>query len=69
MEKLSSRVVELEMKISELESMNDELSEAMLEQWKIINLQGNSLRSLTNRLLKIEEAQTRDIRVDKPPHW
>lgn len=59
----------LEEKISELEYKLEELSNVVLEQWKIINRQGTSLKTLATSFLKFEEEHSSNRPITKPPHF
>lgn len=61
--------INIEIKISELEYKIEELSNVVLEQWRIINMQGNSLKLLANKFLKFEEEHIANAPITPPPHF
>ena len=62
------RVVELEMKVSDIEKTLDELSNIVAQQWQMIDGQRQIISSLESQL---EEKQDRDSfdRAPPPPHY
>lgn len=69
MSKIEEKIIALEMKIAQLEHNVEELSNVLVEQWDIINAQGNSLKLLANKCLKLEEENFLHVPIDKPPHF
>ena len=63
------RITELEIRVAELERINDDLSGQLAEQWKVVEAQRAKMDELVRRFLTVEAAVQPDIPVDKPPHW
>ncbi|MFP1630407.1 SlyX family protein [Zhengella sp. ZM62] len=63
------RITELEMRLAELERMNEDLSAQLAEQWKVVEAQRARMDELIRRFLTVEQAVQPEIPVDKPPHW
>lgn len=63
------RITELEIRVAELERLNDDLSGQLAEQWKVVEAQRAKMDELVRRFLTVEAAVQPDIPVDKPPHW
>ncbi|MBV2145040.1 SlyX family protein [Falsochrobactrum sp. TDYN1] len=66
---VTTRLVELEIRIAEQERTIEELSSVLAEQWKMIDQLSKKLTALTDRFLLLEEQTTPDIPVTRPPHW
>ena len=60
----SKKVVELEMKISDIEKTLDELSDMVAQQWQIIDGQRQKISSIASQL---EAKQDRDGTNSEPP--
>lgn len=63
------RITELEMRVAELERVNEDLSAQLAEQWKVVEAQRAKMDELIRRFLTVEQAVQPEIPVDKPPHW
>ena len=63
------RITELEIRVAELERINDDLSGQLAEQWKVVEAQRAKMDELVRRFLTVEAAVQPEIPVDKPPHW
>lgn len=63
------RITELEIRVAELERANEELSQQLVEQWKVVEASRSKMDELVRRFLTVEQAVQPDIPVDKPPHW
>ncbi|MAW86733.1 MAG: hypothetical protein CMJ42_09415 [Phyllobacteriaceae bacterium] len=63
------RITELEMRLAELERVNEDLSAQLAEQWKVVEAQRARMDELIRRFLTMEQAVQPEIPVDKPPHW
>ena len=63
------RITELEIRVAELERLNDDLSGQLAEQWKVVEAQRAKMDELVRRFLTVEAAVQPEIPVDKPPHW
>lgn len=64
-----TRLVELEIHISEQNRQLEELSSIITKQWKIIDGLSKKLDVLTDRFLELEEQTAPEISITKPPHW
>lgn len=63
------RITELEMRVAELERVNEDLSAQLADQWKVVEAQRAKMDELIRRFLTVEQAVQPEIPVDKPPHW
>lgn len=69
MSNVESRVTELEIRVAELERLNEDLSAQLADQWRVVEAQRAKMDELVRRFLTVEAAVQPDIPVDKPPHW
>ena len=65
----TDRIAQLEEIVAHQQKTIDELSEQLAEQWKTIDRMGHSLRTLTDRLLGLEERASEAAPITKPPHY
>ena len=64
----STKVVELEMKISNIEKSLDELSDMVAQQWRIIDGQKQMITSLESQLEGKQDREGSDSEPP-PPHY
>lgn len=62
---LTDRVLDLELHVAQLESVNEDLSDEIAKQWTVIDKLMRTMASLNDRLEGVEEP----AEVQKPPHW
>ncbi|MCB1384188.1 MAG: SlyX family protein [Notoacmeibacter sp.] len=63
------RITELEIRVAELERVNEDLSRQLADQWKVVEASRARMDELVRRFLTVEAAVQPEIPVDKPPHW
>jgi SlyX protein len=63
------RLTTLEIRVAEHERTIDELSQQIVEQWKVVERIEHKLSTLTERFLTLEAQSAPDIPITKPPHW
>ena len=63
------RITELEIRVAELERVNEDLSRQLADQWKVVEASRARMDELVRRFLTVEAAVKPEIPVDKPPHW
>jgi SlyX protein len=68
-DRLQERMTGLEIFSAEQEKTVNELSTQIAAQWKIIERLEKSVEGLTKRLFELEEQNTPEIPVTRPPHW
>lgn len=68
-ESLNEQLIDTQLHLMQLQRSVDELSHLVLEQWKIITSQSNSLKKLNDKLRLLEESSLGQIAITKPPHW
>ncbi|AQX17941.1 SlyX protein [Bartonella sp. CDC_skunk] len=64
-----NRMTELEIKLAHQEKLVEELSCVVTDQWKSLDEISKKLNALTKRLLDLEERNSSEIPVERPPHW
>lgn len=62
-------IIDVQIHLAHLQRSVDELSELVLEQWKIISRQGNALEKLTAQIQMLEQGLIGPAIGAKPPHW
>ncbi|WJW80343.1 SlyX family protein [Bartonella sp. TP] len=68
-ESLNEQLIDTQLHLMQLQRSVDELSHLVLEQWKIMTSQSNSLKKLNDKLRLLEESSLGQIAITKPPHW
>lgn len=63
------RITRLEELVAHQGRMIEELSEQLVEQWKLAELSRNKLDRLTERFLALEEQSLDAPPVTRPPHY
>lgn len=62
-------IVNLEIALAHQGKTIEDLSNAVAEQWTIIDRLQKKLDALTSRFLELEESAAPPIEAAKPPHW
>lgn len=63
------RIAQLEEIVAHQQKTIDELSEQLAEQWKTLDRMATSLRTVSERLMGLEERTSEAAPVTKPPHY
>lgn len=66
---LEQRIVALEEVIAYQSKTIEELSEQLIEQWKVVEQTRIKLDRLTERFLSFEDESRPDTPITKPPHY
>jgi SlyX protein len=66
---LDERILALEEVNAHQSKTIEELSEQLVEQWRIVEQMRAKLDRLTERFLTLEEGVQQDVPVTRPPHY
>ena len=65
----AARIEALELSAAHQQQAIDDLSEALTEQWRMMETLRRQVERLSERLTEVEPPSGQAVPIDRPPHW
>lgn len=66
---VARRVEALELHVAHQQQTIDDLSDALAEQWRLMEQLRRQMKRLTDRVGELEPQAGQAVPIDRPPHW